>query len=200
MEDAISCSTSATSIASGSSGNATPAFANEDSRFSDDNIDDKMSVFVDEDSRSLMDTLPPPPSDPQISEPSTFAPTPTPGPSASFGGALERDSENTPFEIHPIALATSTNSTLAAVKQNLRLGSCEIKHAKANQHPHLDSIVNRSRPPLQSLENLVQERFAAGVCSSKLKEVVLPAKVRGRGRSYVVKDTDELESSEPTEK
>lgn len=204
VEDAISCSTSATSIVSGSSGCTTPAFADEDSKFS--NNDDKMSVFVDEDSRSLMDTLPPAPSNSQTNELlaslSLPLPTPTPGPSASFDGALERDAESTPFEIHPV-IATSTNtSTLAAVKQNLHLGSCEIKHANQLQRLHLSSTVSR-RPPLQSLENLVQECFAVGVCSSKLKDVVLPAKVRGRGRSCVAKDTNVLaqtESSEPTEK
>ena len=212
VEDAISCSTSATSIASGSSGSTTLAFADEDSKFSND--DDKMSIFMDEDSRSLMDTLLPAPSNSLRNEPSTFVsssslplPTPTPASpsaSASFDGALKRDAENTPFEIHPM-IATSTNSSmLAAVKQNLHLGSCEIKQTnQLLQCPHLGSAVNH-RPPLQSLENLVQERFAAaGVCGSKLKDVTLLAKVRGRGRSYVAKDTDELaqtKSREPTEK
>ena len=206
VEDAISCSTSATSIVSGSSGSTTPVliFVEEDSKFS--NNDDKMSIFVDEDSRSLMDTLPPAPSNSLPNEPSTFVlssslpfPTPTPaGPSVSFDGALERDAENTPFEIHPV-IATSTNSsTLAAVKQNLHLGACKIKHP--NQllpRPHLSSAVS-CRPPLQSLENLVQERFSAGVYGSKLKDVKLPAKVRGRGRSYVAKDIDTLTQTEST--
>ena len=198
VEDAISCSTSATSIASGSSGSTTPAFADEDSKFSND--DDEMSIFVDEDSRSLMDTLPPDPSNSQTNKPSTFVssssiplPTPTPaGPSASanFDGALERDAENTPFEIHPVV----ATSTLAAIKQNLHLGSCEIRHTNQLQCPHLCSAVNR-RPPLQSLENLVQERFAASVYSSKLKDIEL-------GSVANCKDSDELaqtESSEPTE-
>lgn len=175
VEDAISCSTSATSIASGSSGNTTPAFADEDSKFSDD----KMSVFVDEDSRSLMDTLPPGPSNSQTNDMSTFVSSlQRPTPSASFSGALERDAENTPFELGP----TATNHTLAActVKQNLHLGSCETKHF--NQH------YMKPRAPLQSLENLVREP-SASMCSSK--DVILPAKVRGRGRSYVAKNTSD---------
>ena len=173
VEDAISCSTSATSIASGCSGNTTPAFADKDSKFSDN----KMSIFVDEDSRSLMDTLPPCPSTSQTNELSTLVSNlPLATPSASFSGTLERDSENTPFELDP----TLTNHTLAAVKQNLHLGSCETKHF--NQH------YTKPRAPLQSLENLVREHSASMIlCNSK--DVILPAKVRGRERSYVAKDT-----------
>lgn len=180
VEDAISCSTSATSVTSGStcSGNSVPAFADEDSKLSND---DKMSIFVDEDSRSLMDTLlPPGPSNSQTNDLSTFVlslpplPTSTLGFSTSFGGALERDEENTPFEIHPTT-STTSGTSLAGVKKNLQLRSCETKCP--SQHPHPSSTVN-PRVPLQSLENLVPEPS-------------LPAKVRGRGRGYVAKDEPE---------
>ena len=174
VENTISCSTSGTSVASDSSGNTIPAFVDEDSKFSDD---DKMSTFVDEDSRSLMDTLTPGPSNSQTDELSSFMsslPLPTP----CFSGALERDTENTPFENDP----TSTSHTLAAVKQNLHLGSCET------QYPDKHHIV-KPRAPLQSLENLVQES-SANACRSK--DVILSAKVRGRGRSFVSNDTESI--------
>ena len=186
-EDAISCSTSATSVASGStcSGNSVPAFADEDSKFSND---DKMSVFVDEDSRSLMDTLlPPGPSSSQTNNLSTFVSnlppllTSTLGSSTSFGGALERGTENTPFEIHPTT-STTSGTSLAGVKENLQLGSCETK--RPSQHPHPSSTVN-PRVPLQSLENLVQEPCAS-MSSSKN---VVPSAKSGRGRNFVAKDT-----------
>ena len=189
VEDTISCSTSATSVASDStcSGNSVPAFADEDSKLSND---DKMSIFVDEDSRSLMDTLLPPgpdPSNSQTNDLSTFVsslpplPTPTLGSSTNFGGALERGTENTPFEIHPTT-STTSGTSLAGVKENLQLGSCETK--RPNQHPHLSSTVN-PRVPLQSLENLVQEPCAS-MCSSKN---VVPSAKSGRGRNFVAKDT-----------
>ena len=169
VEDTNSCSTSETSIASGSSGNNTPTFVDEDSKFSDD----KMSTFVDEDSRSIMDTLPPCPSNPQTDELSSFVsslPLPTP----SFSGTLERDAENTPFELDPVS---STNHTLAAVKQNLHLGSCEPKHLS---HHH---IMN-PRVPLQSVENLIREPTASS------KDVIPLAKVSGRARNFTAKNTD----------
>ena len=149
-QNIVSCSTSASSLASGASCTALP------------------TLLDDEDSRSMMDTLPPCSSNSQTDELELASfvsrlQLPTP----SFGGALERDAENTPFEFDLAA----NHTMAAAVKQNLHLGSCDPKHP--SQSP---------RAPLQSLENFVGGPYA------NLKPVRPVARGTSRARSFIVKD------------
>lgn len=127
-----------------------------------------------EDSRSIMDTIPPP-------NPSSSPGSPTdeltsfvsslPLPTPSFTGVLERDAENTPFELDP----TANHSMAAAVKQNLHLGSCDTKmthpqfHAYARIHP-------KQRVPLQPVDNFVREPFGGVFSKNNDRQVGVKSK------------------------
>ena len=169
-----------TSVACGSSEAALSIVVDEDSRslmdtFSTASVDNQLHqstsyssasatyasndapvlAIVQEDSRSIMDTIPPPnpasaPSSPTDELTSFVSSLPLPTP--SFAGVLERDAENTPFELDP----TANHSMAAAVKQSLHFGSCDTKmtrphvHAYARVHP-------KPRVPLQPVDNFVRE-------------------------------------------
>ena len=141
-------------------------------------------AILEEDSKSIMDTLPPPnpassPSSPtdELTNFVSSLPLPTP----SFTGLVERDAENTPFELDP----TANHSIAAAVKQNLHLGSCDSKmthphhHAYAHVHP-------KPRIPLQPVNNIVREPF--GAFYSKVTQPL--AHGGGMARNCVSEDSD----------
>ena len=129
-----------------------------------------LSTLLDEDSCSIMDTLPPHPSNSQNNELASFVsslPLPTP----SFSGALDRDAENTPFEFDSLS-----NHTMAgAVKQNLHFGSCD---PKADAHYR-----QNSRGPLQPVENIIGERF-------NRKDGRPLAKGNRRAKSFFARDSN----------
>lgn len=161
----IPCSTSDSSLTSGASSAMLP------------------TSLLDDDSRSMMDTLPPHPSNSQTNEQQqqqlelanfvSSLPLPTP----SFASALERDAENTPFELDP----TANHSHAMAVKQNLHLGSCDPKtddthYPHRHQHP---------RGALQPIGNFVREPSDDWFDRKGVRPL---AQGNGRARSFIIKD------------